>query len=196
MYCGWIVVPVNQRHDILEKLHESQQGLHNCRQRAQRAVWWAGLSRDLEQFIDGCRECRKHRPNQRIEPLHTSVLPGRPLQKLGADLLSFDGKDYTVVADYYSTWLEIVRLHNTTAAAVISKLQHIFAAHGISDTVISDNGPQLQCKEFRDFAHEFELPASNKQSSFPTANGLAESRVKIATKILRQASPVVALLSY
>ena len=65
VYYGRIVVPVNQRHDILEKLHESQQGLHRCRQRAQRAVWWAGLSRDLEQFIDGCRECRKHRPTQR-----------------------------------------------------------------------------------------------------------------------------------
>ena len=153
-------------------------------------------SRNLEQFIDGCRECRRHRPTQRSELLHISVLPDRPWQKRGADLLSFEGKDYMVVVDCYFGWLEIVRLHTTTAAAVISKLQHIFAAHGISDTVISDNGPQLQCKEFRDFAHEFELPASNKQSSFPTANGLAESRVKIATKILRQASPVVALLSY
>ena len=27
MYCGRVVVPVNQRHDIPEKLHESHQGL-------------------------------------------------------------------------------------------------------------------------------------------------------------------------
>ena len=44
-------------------------------------VWWPGLSRDLKQFIDGCRDCREHRPTQRSEPLHTSVLPDRPWQK-------------------------------------------------------------------------------------------------------------------
>ena len=62
-----------------------------------------------------------------------------------------------VVADYYSRWLEIVRLNTMTAAAVNSKLQHIFATHGILDTFISDNGPQFQCKDFRDFAHEFDF---------------------------------------
>ena len=39
VYCGRVVVPVNQRHDILETLHESHQGLHKCRQRAKRAAW-------------------------------------------------------------------------------------------------------------------------------------------------------------
>lgn len=49
-----------------------------------------------------------------------------------------EGKDYMVVVDYYSRWLEIVRPHSTTAAVVISKLQHVFSTHGIPDTVISD----------------------------------------------------------
>ena len=118
------------------------------------------------------------------------------MQKLGADLLSFDGKDYTVVADYYSTWLEIVRLHTTTAAEVISKLQHIFVTHGVPDTVIRDNGPQFQCKEVRHFAHEFDFQHQTCSQAFPQANGLAESGVKIAKTILRQAPPVVALLNY
>ena len=101
-----------------------------------------------------------------------------------------------VVVDYYSTWLEIVRLHTTTAAEVISKLQHIFVTHGIPDTVIRDNGPQFQCKEVRHFAHEFDFQHQTCSQAFSQANGLAESGVKIAKTILRQAPPVVALLNY
>ena len=30
VYCDWVIVPVNQRHNILKKLHESHQGLQKC----------------------------------------------------------------------------------------------------------------------------------------------------------------------
>ena len=100
-----------------------------------------------------------------------------------------------VVVDYYSRWLEIVRFHTTTAAAMISKFQHIFAMHGIPDIVISYNGPQFECKELHNFAHEFDFQHQTSSPAFPQANGQAESGVKIAKKILRQASLVVALLT-
>ncbi|KAL8586722.1 hypothetical protein ACOMHN_038708 [Nucella lapillus] len=65
VYNNRIVVPSSQREDVLHKLHETHQGLHKCRQNAQSAVWWPGLSRDLKNLIDSCRVCRTSRPSQR-----------------------------------------------------------------------------------------------------------------------------------
>ncbi|KAK7102680.1 hypothetical protein V1264_020867 [Littorina saxatilis] len=197
LVCGKrVVIPVSERPDLLKKLHESHQGLHKCRERAQMSVWWPGLSRDLKTFIENCSECRQHRPSQRSEPLKPTVLPERPWQQLGMDLLSFEGKDYMVVVDYYSRWLEILRLTSTTSAAVIAKLRSIFMTHGFPEVVKSDNGTQFQSKEFRDFAKEFDFRTSTSSPVFPQANGEAESGVKIAKKILRQSSPDIALLNY
>lgn len=44
VYKNRIVVPRSERRDILQKVHETHQGLHKCRQNAQTAVWWPGLS--------------------------------------------------------------------------------------------------------------------------------------------------------
>ncbi|KAK7088509.1 hypothetical protein V1264_022420 [Littorina saxatilis] len=196
VYNGRIVVPESQRKEVLKQLHETHQGLHKCRQNAQATVWWPGLSLDLKQLVDSCGICRENRPSQRSEPLRPSILPERPWQKLGADLCTFEGKEYLIVIDYYSRWLEIQQLFSTTAAATIKRFRRLFSTHGIPDMIISDNGPQFQCKEFREFAQEFDFKHQTSSPAFPQANGEAESGVKIAKKILQQESLDVAPLNY
>ena len=189
------VVPVSQRKDILHKLHETHQGLHKCRQNAQATVWWPGLSKELKELVDACRECRANRP-VRQEPLRPTELPKRPWQKLGADLCALQGKDFLVVTDYYSLWLEVRQLHSTTASSVINKFRMIFATHGIPEVVVSDNGPQFQCREFHGFAREYDFQHRTSSPGFPQANGAAQSAVKVAKKLFQQADPDLALLNY
>lgn len=196
VYGTRVVIPASQHQEMLEMLHESHQGLHKCRARAQMSLWWPGLSRDLKDYVEKCRECRKHRPVQRNEPLRPTELPERPWQKLGADLLHYDGKDYLVVIDYYSRWLELVRLHSLSSATVIKKFQQIFATHGIPDVLMSDNGTQFQCTEFHNFAKTYDFTQMFSSPVFPQSNGEAEAGVKIAKKILRQPNTEVALLNY
>ena len=134
----------------------------------------------------------EHRPSQRTEPLRTTLLPECPWQHLGADLCTYQGNDYLIMVDYYSRWLEIQPLHSTTAAVVIKKFTQIFSVHGIT----SDNGPQFQCAEFRDFALEFDFRHKTSSPFFPQTNGEAESAVKVVKKLLSQQSLEIALLNY
>lgn len=76
-------------------------------------------------------------------------LPGRPWEKVGIDLLEWNGKNVTV--DYLSNFWEIDRLDSTTSQAVIRKLKVHFARHGIPTTMVSNNGPQYISKEFQQF---------------------------------------------
>ena len=196
VYQNRIVVPSSQRKEILDKLHESHQGLWKSRQNAQATVWWPGITRDLKQKIETCRDCCENKPKQRSEPLKPTELPNRPWQKLGADLFQLKGKDFIVVVDYYSRWLEIHQLHTTTASAVVKKLKITFATHGVPELIFSDNGPQFDCGEFKKFAAEYDFSHDTSSPGFPQANGAAESAVKIAKKILSQTDPDLALLNY
>lgn len=191
-----IAIPQSQRGDIIGRLHESHQGVAKCRDNAQRSVWWPGISADIKQLIENCRQCQENRPAQRAEPLRPSALPGRPWEKVGADLCSVDGKQFLVIVDYYSRWIELERLMSTTATAVINKFRHVFATHGIPDEVHTDNGPQFQCHEFRSFAQNYGFKFTTSSPYLAQANGEAESGVKIAKKIIAQASPDIALLNY
>ena len=196
VYNSRIVVPVSQRKIILHKLHASHQGLNKCRERAQLSVWWPGLSTQLKELINTCETCREARPSQRNEPLLATPLPDRPWQKLGADLFTLKGKDYIVVVDYYSRWIEFTELHNTSAVPVVKFFKRIMSTHGIPETIRTDNGPQFDNQVFRKFAEEYEFTHTTSSPHFAQSNGEAESSVKIAKKLLRQDDVETALLNY
>lgn len=49
-----------------------------------------------------------------------------PFEKVASDILQFNGETYLVVQDYYSKWLEIIKLKNKTGPEVIGKLKTVF----------------------------------------------------------------------
>lgn len=103
---------------------------------------------------------------------------------VGADWFKTDGQTYLVVQDYYSKYPEIARLKRTRSVDVIFRMKDIFARHGIPETVRSDNGPQFDCLEFKQFAkmYGFEWVPSSPYNS--QSNGLAEMGVKTSKNIL------------
>ncbi|GFO01003.1 Pol polyprotein [Plakobranchus ocellatus] len=191
-----VVIPDSERAQVLGKLHRSHQGINKCRKFAQEAVCWPGLSTELKNLISNCKICQESRPEQRREPLQPTELPNRPWKKLGIDLLKFRKKSYVVVMDYYSRWLEIAFMSNTSANTVNTKLRVIFATHGLPDELRSDNGPQFASGEFQRFVNEMDIKHVTSSPHFPQSNGLAESGVKIAKRILQQSDWTSALMIY
>ena len=66
-----------------------------------------------------------------------------PWAKVGTDLFHLNGKEYLLVIDYYSNYPEVVMLTRTSFKQVIAHIKSVFARHGIPETVVSDNIPQL-----------------------------------------------------
>ena len=191
-----IVIPVEMRREILEKIHDGHQGVNKCRERANQSVWWPGLNDEIKSRVANCAHCATYRPTQRHEPMIPTFIPERPWQHIGVDLLTFKKQEYLVAIDYHSRYIELAHMPSTTSFAVIEKMKNMFARWGIPEEVTSDNGPQFNAEEFAKFAETFGFTHTTSSPTFPQSNGEAESGVQIAKKILRDPDPSVALMTY
>ena len=195
-----LVIPPSMYVDILHKLHEGHQGIVKCQQLARTSVWWPGVTGDIKTMVTKCNVCIPHRDN-RAEPMISTPLPDRPWQLLGADLFHFQGKNYLLVVDYFSRYVEMALLTSTNSASVKSHMCSFFARHGVPEELISDGGPPFNSKEFRLFCEEYNFHHTFSSPRYAQGNGEAERAVQTVKNLLKKAVSAgadlyLALLSY
>ena len=89
--------------------------------------------------------------------MQSHQIPDRPWSKVATDLFTVSGNNYITIVDYFSDFVEVSELEDTTSHAVIQVLKEQFSRHGIPDTVTSDNGPQFSSQEFYEFSLTWEF---------------------------------------
>ena len=88
-------------------------------------------------------------------------------------------------------------LSKLTSFAVIQQIKSVFAAQGIPDVVVSDNGPQFARYEFTEFATEYGFTHVMSSPKHPQANGEAERAAKTFKQLLKKnKDPYMALLMH
>ena len=116
----------------MEKVHSSHQGIEGCSCRAREVFYWPRMNAELEDFILKCDVCNSYKPEQPREPLMPHEIPSRPWQKVGTDLLQFDGRQYLITIDYYSSFFEVDKLVTTDSRTVMEyrRLSFLTTAQG------------------------------------------------------------------
>ena len=192
-----IRIPSSLRLEVLDKIHQGHQGIVKCRARAKESVWWPGLSREIQDMIQGCRACLQHKVNT-PEPLIPSKFPERPWQEIGIDFFYSKGRDYLLVVDYFSRFIEVSAMQKSKRADdVISALKETFARYGIPEKLRSDNGPPFDCAEFTPFAKQWDIELVPSSPRYPQSNGEVERAVQTVKNILKKEKEIEkALLAY
>ena len=196
LYGTRVVIPAQHRADTLTRIHTGHQGIHRCKARAQETVWWPGITKDVTTMVKDCLECTKNR-HQPPEPLKPTSPPERPWQRLAADLCQVAQRQYLVVVDYLSRYLDIIPLTTTTSQQLIKAFKRIFATHGIPETLVTDNGPQFASDEFARFAEQSHFTHRTSSPYHPQSNGAAERAVQTAKRLISASGELDdALLAY
>ena len=124
-------------------------------------------------------------------------MPLYPWQKVATDLFEYQQTQYLLIVDYFSRYIEVLKLNSTTSSEIIHQIKRIFARHGIPQTVISDIDPQYASQEFRCFAASYGFSHITSSPGHPSGNREAERAVRTVKQLLKGAKdPYLALLSY
>lgn len=182
-----IIIPFSLRKEMLKKIHEGHLGIEKCKRRAKEVLWWPGMGADIEQMIQSCDICLRHRDNQSREPLQPHAIPDLPWQVIAADIFQIDQRYYLLLVDYYSKFIEILPVKNVTTSTIVANIKNVFARFGIPEKLITDNGPQFTSEEFAHFIKQWEFTHITSSPLYPRSNGLAERNVQTAKKLLIKA---------
>ena len=115
-------------------------------------VWWPNLDKDIEILAKSCQSCQSVKQAPRSAPLYPWSWPTKPWQRVHINFAGpFLNKMYFIAIDAHSKWLEVYEMSQTTSAKTIAVLHHLFASHGLSTKIVSDNGCQFVSEEFAAF---------------------------------------------
>ena len=92
------------------------------------------------------------------------------------------GKTYFIIVDAHSKWPEVFEMTSTTISKTIDILRQMFAAYGLPDQLVSDNGPQFSSEEFQFFVKHNGIKHSRTAPYHPATNGAAERFVQTLKK--------------
>ena len=182
-----IIIPQALRSEVIARLHSSHQGIEACLRKALHRVFWPAMQHDVRNAVLTCQVCAESQPNNPSMPMQSHEIPDRPWSRVATDLFSLKSKDYIVLVDYYSDYIEVSPLTDTTSSTIIKFLKVQFSQHGIPDVLVSNNGPQYISNEFVQFANEWEFRHVSSCPHHQKANGKAESAIKIAKNLFKKA---------
>jgi len=127
-----------------QELHQDHPGASQMKGSVRSYFWWTGLDKEIENLSKSCVACQSVRHAPPTAPLHPWVWPSRPWQRIHVDFTGpFLGKSFLVVEDAHSKWPEVFEMSSTTSLKTIATLRHLFAAYGLPEQLVSDNGPQF-----------------------------------------------------
>ena len=142
-----IVVPPSLRPDMLKQIYESHLGISKCKQRAREALFWPGMSQQVENIVSDCHICSMLQNRQPAETLHPTPTPERPWQEVASDIFDWRGEHYLLTVDYMSKFIEVDKLQGMSSATTIETLMRQLAVHGLPEVFRTDNEPQYSSQD-------------------------------------------------
>lgn len=197
-----ILIPSTLKYEVLQLIHQGHFGIQSCIKRARQLVFWVNMAKDIQDFVSRCEVCQKHARKCDKESLLLHKIPEFPFQIVGIDVFSYGGKQFLVLIDSYSGWLDFAELRTLESSEVIKILKNNwFSVFGIPDECYSDNGRQFTSQLFKKFVAEWKFTHKLSSPYYPKSNGLSERAVQIVKNILKKCaedntSPRIALMNY
>lgn len=180
-----VVIPKVLQSKILEELHIGHFGVIRMKSLARSYCWWSSIDRDIEAMAQSCANCNAHRNNPPKVNVHNWQPASAPMQRVHMDFAGpFMGKMFLILVDAYTKWPEVHIITNITAKNTIEKCRQMFAAFGLPQTLVTDNGKTFISSEFQQFLDVNGIKHKLTAPYNPATNGQAERFVQTLKQAL------------
>ena len=183
-----IIIPTSLKQQYISKIHAGHTGIGSCLKKAWEFVFWVNYSKDIQEAVEKCNLCQEQQNALMTNQCSISEVPPHPWHTLGSDLFYHKRLDFLVVVDYFSKFLIVRKIPNSTSSAIIKELDSMFSEYGKPYLFRSDNRPCYTSEEFRIFIDEWKIEHRTSSPHYPQSNKLAESMVKVSKHLIDKAT--------
>lgn len=99
-------------------------------------MFWLGMSSDIRQICETCEVCAQFQTEQPREPMKSHTVLQLPWARVSVNLFQLRGKNYMVIVDHFSDFIELDYLKNTSGNIVIKTMKKNFARHRIPNECV------------------------------------------------------------
>ena len=85
---------------------------------------------------------------------------------------------FLITVEAYSKWIDAQVVNAATSFNTVEHLRTLFATHGISSVIVSDNGSPFTSSEFAEFTKMNGICHVKVSTYHPSSNGMAERAVR------------------
>ena len=168
-----VAIPPVLRAETLLRLHYGHQELNSTLQCARCTVYWPRLQDDISDLILQCKECQIYgKKRHRLPEQQISVT--KPMEMWGINLMQHKGGHMIVATDYFWGYILVDGLQAETAESIISSLNWNFRRFGLTESIITDNGPCFRSQQFHNFCQSLEIEHITSSPYYPEGNGHVE----------------------
>lgn len=190
------VIPDSLIDKILFTLHDDavagHLGMNKTLNKVRAHYYWPGMSSDVKQYVQSCRDCQGRKHECRPEPgLLVPIEVGGPYERVGLDLLgpfprTTDCNTNIIVAtDCLTRWAECSPLEDATSDSIACfSAQNIVCRFDAPAIFLTDQGKAFQSKLIESIYKIFSAKHHRTSAYHPATNGLTERFNKTLTVML------------
>ena len=134
--------------------------------------------------------CLKFQQTQPKEKIIHHVIPLRPWEVIGADVVYFNNKNYLCIVYYHSKFPTVKRLEGLSTENLIATTKVIFREYGIPCKLMSDAGTNFILDRFRKFCSSLNIEQAVSSAYHHQSNG----QVKACFKFIKHTFKNVPIL--
>ncbi|XP_059302333.1 uncharacterized protein LOC132054307 [Lycium ferocissimum] len=153
------------------------------------------IENDCNKFIQKCHRSQIHGDLMKVPPIELNAMTSPwPFIAWGMDVIgpiepaaSNKHRFILVAIDYFTKWEEAASYSSMTNKVVTNFVRNnIIRRFGIPESIITDNGDNLNSHLMRDTCAQFQITHRNSTAYRPQMNGAIEAANKNIKKILRK----------
>ncbi|XP_055814170.1 uncharacterized protein LOC129883559 [Solanum dulcamara] len=153
------------------------------------------MEHDCCKYVQKCHQCQVHSDLIRVPPHELNAMSSPwPFVAWGMDVIgpiepsTSNGHRFILASiDYFTKWVEEASYKSVTKKVIVDFVRNnLICRFGIPDSIITDNGANLNSHLMKEICEQFKINHRNSTAYRPQMNGAVQAANKNIKKILRK----------